>query len=89
MKILIALFVIAVVTLLEGFGIWMLLGIDEREPTSRGRMFWLGVLVATQWVGGLVYCVYRTLRPRNRRPLRPTSQPTSLNQGLRPHAGGV
>ena len=26
---------------MEGFGIWMLLGINEHEPTNRGRVFWL------------------------------------------------
>ncbi len=89
MKILIALFVIAVVMLMEGFGIWMLLGINEHEPTSRGRMFWLAVIVATQWLGGLAYCTYRTLRPIHGRSFFSRRRGSQLKRGWQPHVGGV
>ncbi len=87
MKILIALFVIAVVMLLEGFGIWMLLGINEHEPTSRGRVFWLGVIVLTHWLGAAVYYAYRSLWPVHRPgPLSPGRMARFGNR-LQPHTG--
>jgi hypothetical protein len=89
MKILIALFVIAVVMLMEGFGIWMLLGINEHEPTSRGKLFWLAVVTATQWLGGLAYCTYRALRPISGRSFFSRSNAARLKRGLHPHVGRV
>jgi len=89
MKILIVLFVIAVVMLLEGFGIWMLLGIDEHEPTNRGRVFWLCVITVTQWLGGLAYYAYRMLWPIHSRSPLSRSSASRLKRGLKPHAGGA
>jgi len=81
MKILITLFVIAVVMLLEGFGIWMILGIDQRESTSAGKLFWLSLLVVTHWLGAAVYRAYRTVFPVGGAG-EPTPTVEQLRQGL-------
>ncbi len=85
MKILIAVFVIAVAMLLEGFGIWMLLGIDTHEPTSRGKLFWLSVIAMTHWVGAMFYIAYRTLRPVGGPQRISQSSVDLLKKGLKPH----
>ncbi len=83
----ITLFVIAVAMLLEGFGIWMLLGIDADEPSTRYKLLWLGALILTHWFGAIAYVIYRSWSPIERPPQFHQRNVALLKQGLNPQTG--
>ena len=89
MKILIAILVIGVVMLMEGFGIWLLLGLDSREPSHRGKLFWLAVLALTHWIGAAVYYAFRKIRPVRGAGLFSRDTVSRLREGMQPHRSGA
>lgn len=80
--------VIALLVLMEGLGVWLLMGCPNRELRTRDKLLWLVVLIPTTWVGAMVYYFLSTLQPT--RDLRhPTGETIArLQRGLNPHVEG-
>lgn len=76
---------IALVLLLEGLGIWLLLGCGSREISNGSKLVWLLVMVFTQWFGAGVYCLFRGTRRTGNLPQTSHNTLTHLRRGLRPH----